>query len=329
MSIYYDPTKLLSYNSLFSFCIGSRGVGKTFGFKKLVIKRFLKKKRKFIYLRRYATEFEEIGNFFNDIHFLFPDVKFEVKGMNFYINDELAGYGIALSTALKKKSVSYHDVDYIIFDEFIIESKVIHYLRPSEPIQFLEFFESVARMRENCRAVFLSNNVALTNPYFLHFNLHIKKNKQFQQFGHMIVEYVQNEEFVNAKFQTRFGQLIKGTKYGDYAVLNESLTDNDNFIEKKTGNAVFRFSIHYMGYQYGFWTDYRKGLIYMSDDVDPSSKLQYSLTDDEHKPNVMLIKTRRKSPMLNQMIEGYEKGFLRFETSKVKSQGLEMIKLLY
>jgi hypothetical protein len=325
--IYYNFHDLLSHNALFNFVVGNRGAGKTYGGKKWAIKDFLKTGAQFIYLRRYKTEFADFKNFFADIMHEFPDVEFEVKGRNIYINGELAGYGIPLSTALTRKSVSYHLVNKIIFDEFVIDSKVIHYLN-NEVGHFLEFYETVARTRDNVRVVFLSNAVSVVNPYFLYWNLRPKPRKRFTKYGHMLIEFVKNQDFIDAKYKTRFGQIIKGTKYGNYAVENEFLKDNENFVEKKTGNARFEFSIVYNSYTYGFWTDYKAGLCFVSHDYDPSSGLQFVLTDSEHKPNMMLIKSASKSHLLSGAIRAYEGGWLRFDDMNVKNQTIEMFTLL-
>ena len=42
-NIFYDINKLLSYNALLSFVVGERGVGKSYGAKKFVAKRFINK----------------------------------------------------------------------------------------------------------------------------------------------------------------------------------------------------------------------------------------------------------------------------------------------
>ena len=66
-----------------------------------------------------------------------------------------------LRTALtKKSSVSYHNVYDIYFDEFVIESKGHSLYAKSEVVQFFEFYETVARLRENVRV-------------FLHFKCYI------------------------------------------------------------------------------------------------------------------------------------------------------------
>jgi hypothetical protein len=275
-------------------------------------------------LRRYKSEFDDFGNFFADVSQEFPEDEFEVKGKKLFINGECCGYGVALSTALTKKSVSYHDVDYIFFDEFVIDSKVIHYLN-NEVNQFLEFYETVARMRDNVRVIFLSNAVSVVNPYFLYWNIKPRGNQRFTKFGHMMIEQIKDEEFVNAKYNTRFGQIIKDTNYGKYAVENEFLKDNSNFVEKKTGDSRFEFSMIYNSYTYGVWTDYKTGLIYTSMDIDPSHKIQFVLTDHDHQPNMLLVKNLNRSFLLRNYVAAYETGMLRFESLMIKNQCLEII----
>lgn len=325
--MYYNPQRILSFNRLFNFVVGNRGSGKTYSAKKLAINKFLKKKKKFIYLRRYKTEFDDFGNFFADIMHEFPDVEFEVKGKRVYINGELAGYGVPLSTALTKKSVSYHDVELIIFDEFVIDSKVIHYLN-NEVGHFLEFYETVARMRDNVVVLFLSNAVSVVNPYFLYWNMKPRSERRFTKYGHMIIEFVKNEEFIEAKYKTRFGQIIKGTTYGNYAVENEYLKDNMNFVEPKTGTSRFEFSVEFNGKEYGFWNDYKEGFVFVSEDIDPFRKNKFTVSDADHKPNMMLIKNANKSYLLKGVINAYENGYMRFDSLQVKNQVIELFGLL-
>lgn len=325
--MFYNYHDLLSYNALYNFIVGNRGAGKTYGAKKHAIKSFLKHGHQTIYLRRYKTELDDFGKFFDDIHEEFPDVDFEVKGKTAYINGEPAIYAIALSTGLIKKSTSYAKVMTIIFDEFVIDSKVIHYLS-NEVQAFLEFYETVARMREGVKVLFLSNAVSIVNPYFLYWGIRPTGKQRFTRYGHMLVEFVQNKEFIEAKYKTRFGQIIKGTKYGDYAIENKYLKDNMNFVDKKTGNARFEYSLLYNGQTYGFWSDYKAGLCFISHDVDPFNNLAFTVTDAEHQPNMFLIKNVSKSQLLKRAIMAYENGYMRFEDMRIKNQAIEIFNLL-
>ena len=83
-NIFYSYDKVLSYNAFLNILIGERGVGKTYGAKKYVINRFLKKNKQFVYIRRYETDLiESVGSssdnkFFEQIKNEFPDHKFEI-----------------------------------------------------------------------------------------------------------------------------------------------------------------------------------------------------------------------------------------------------------
>ena len=58
-NIYYDITNTITYDALYYFIIGERGVGKTYSAKKFCIRRFLKTGEQFVYLRRYKTDLEK------------------------------------------------------------------------------------------------------------------------------------------------------------------------------------------------------------------------------------------------------------------------------
>lgn len=321
--MWYSLHKVLSYNCLFNFIIGNRGGGKTFDSKSWGIRDFLKTGKQFIYLRRYKTEFDDFKNFFADVMNQFPDVEFEVKGKTLYINGKVAGYGVALSTALTKKSVAYPNVNKIIFDEFVIDSKFIHYM-DNEAVAFLEFYETVARMRDDVRVVFLSNAVSVVNPYFTYWKIKPNPQKPFSRFGHLIVEIYKDDAFVNAKKQTRFGQIIDGTKYGDYAIDNVFLKDNKNFVEKRTPFSKYQFSIRFNGIDYGFWIDFTEGIIHVSNDIDPYGVHKFVISNDDHDINLMLVKSANKNHYLKTSIDAYKLGKMRFKDMSIKNQCVEL-----
>ena len=108
---YYTLQRVLSFNSLINIIIGERGVGKSYTCKKHVINRFIKKNEQFVYLRRYKTELKSsVPKFFDDIiaNNEFPEAKFKVKNNLFYIDDNIAGYALPLSTANILKSTSFY-----------------------------------------------------------------------------------------------------------------------------------------------------------------------------------------------------------------------------
>lgn len=318
--LYWDITKPQSYNCLFNFIVGMRGVGKTFGFKEWAIRDFIKTGGQFAYIRRFTKELQEkkINGFFDDIikENKFPGHEFAVKNKNFYIDGKLAGFTFCLATSKIDKSMSFPDVTKICFDEFILDKGVHHYL-PDEITGFLELYETIARLR-SVPCWFLSNALTISNPYFHYFDLTVPYGKEIKASDDILIQVIKKSEYVEAKKQTRFGKIIENTAYGRYAVENEFLRDNKNFIGKKTANADYYFTLKYNGDSYGIFVDYKQGLMFISESVDPSQMLIFAVTNDDHEPNTLLIKGR-KSHQVKMLIEMYRAGAVRFESIKIKN----------
>ena len=324
--IFYDINKIMSYNAILNFIIGERGVGKSYGAKKYVAKRFIKKKKQFAYIRRYKTELHEAlykGKepiFFNQI--LNDDElhnhKFNNTKSTFYIDDKIAGYAMPLSTANILKSATYEEVDTIIFDEFIIDKGCYKYLH-NEVDQILDLIETIGRMRD-IKILFLGNAITISNPYFNYFNLHLPYNSEFQTFkdGLIVVNYIKNLKYRECKKQTRFGKLIDGTNYGKYAIDNEMLRDSKTFIDKKTKKSKYYFTLIHNQIYYGVWYDMDVGKMFISSKYDPLYKTIITMEDDSHNYNTILTRSKN-SPFIKSLIVHYQSGQLYFENQNIKN----------
>lgn len=337
--IYFTLQKILSYNALLNFIIGERGVGKSYDAKKFVAKRFINKKKQFVYLRRYKTELQKSmknNKFWEQIlNIKDPEMKELMKKHTFsnekdtmYIDGKLCGYAIPLSVANILKSSTFDNVDTIIFDEFIIDKGNYHYLQ-NEVIQLLDVIETVARLRD-IRVIFLGNAISITNPYFTFFELSLPYKTDIKTFkdGLIAVQYIKNLKYREVKKSTRFGQLIKDTEYGKYAIDNEMLRDSKSFIKKKTKNSKFYFILTINSKNYGVWSNYQEGIIYISNDYDPNCPVIFSINPDDHNENTLLIRCRT-SPFFKSIIEHYRLARLCFENQQIKNNVMEyLIKFL-
>lgn len=296
--MFWDINKTLTYNCLFNFIVSQRGLGKTFGFKEWSIRDFIKTGSQFMYVRRYKDELLDSDKFFANIAFKFPDHDFSVNGHEFMIDGEVAGYALALSTSIIKKSTAYPLVNKIGFDEFIIDKSNYHYLA-DEVVKFLELYETVARLRDDVRVFFLSNAITQVNPYFMHFNIRLPRaGATVWRKGDLLLEMPTDPDFTAAKKNTRFGKLIAGTSYAAYAIDNQFLRDTDTFLEKKTEKANYSFTFIYRDVKYGVWKDYAVGKFFVSYNVDPSCKIVYAFTVNDHTENTMLLSRAARSVML-------------------------------
>lgn len=322
--IFYSYEKLKSYNALLNFIVAERGVGKTFGAQVEVINDFLKNGTQFIYLRRYKTELASAINTFYD-HLkdngMFPDHELKTKkikdGAEFYIDDQLMGWALPLSTSGILKSSSFPKVKTIVFDEFIIAKSVYHYL-PDEVTQMLELIETVFRLRDNGRVWFLGNATTMANPYFMYFDLSVPYKSEYKTFknGLILVNYVKNEEYRKVKKASRLGQLVEGTRYSDYAIDNKFLLDSKAFICKKPYDATFMFCLKVASRTFGVWRD-NEGIMYIARAYDPNTKVCIAITDDDHTEDD--VKGTSSSPFIQTIIDKYILGELRFEDQSVKA----------
>lgn len=332
MGFHYTLDNIRSYNALFNFIILLRGVGKTYSFKKFAITEAMEKGDQFMYLRRTDVELQDSMNtFMNDVAKEFPGKEFRIRKnmLQYNIPDpdeegcylgnwEDLGHFAYLSNARRKKSVSYDKVKYMAFDEFLIPplDKYASYL-PDEVMVFLDFYETVARMRD-VQVFFLSNAMSTINPYFLHFKLILPRSaKGIKRIGKdIVVEYHDNPEYREAKEKTRFGELVKDTRYGQYAIGNEFISENQDFIKKKTGRAFLQFLIDIGGDTVAVYRDNNEQEIYVSQDIDRDCPFRYKYR--EAGKGFLVFKNRKGNRMIDDLVLNFELGNVYFENQHIK-----------
>lgn len=328
---YYNYDKINSYNCCFNFILTNRGYGKSYGSKAMVIRNFLKRKEQFVYCRRYKTELTEFIKFFDDIRQAFPNHKFEIKGKTAYIDDEICGYAIPLSMSQKYKSTPYPNVTTIIFDEFIIDTStcIMRYIS-NEVEMFLDLFETVARKRDNVKAYLLANFITEVNPYFIFFNVTPKKGERFTlaRNGELIIDVSKSDEFIKEKENTRFGRLIAGTKYSDYALNNEALRDSNAFIEKLSLKNMYSLcTLSDNKRSIGLYQDTKTGMFYCCSKIDKNVK-KFVLELEAHDNTAILNSRITDYPLFKIFVKGFQLGQTRFDTQSTKIFAYECLKKL-
>lgn len=332
MSIYYNFDKLFSYTGwIMAFVLGERGTGKSFNSKVSVLNKFIKNGEEFIYVRRYKTELDSaLNNFWTDLqeNGYFEDYDLQVKKnkmiTKFTCNNEVCGYAIPLSTSNILKSTAFPKVKTIIFDEFLIDNSGTYKYLKNEINLVLDLIETVGRLRD-IQIIFLGNAISITNPYFAYFDLELPYNSEFKTFkdGLIIVNYIKNEAYRKAKRNSKFGKLIDGTSYGDYAIDNKMLKDNNHFIEKRPHDAKFYGLLIVNGVNLGIWYG-KNGYLYLSFDHDPNTICKFVFDYNDHTENTIFTNAR-DNMYLSMCVKAYKQGWLRFENQKVKGLAIQLL----
>lgn len=341
-SKYWDIKKTLSHNALFNFIISQRGGGKTYGCLKYCVEKYLSERRhgrtwQFVYLRRHENELKKLtiqrnGRIFKAIAKEFPEHTLKAESNTLYCNGEVMGYALQLSTYHTQKSDPMPDVQMIVFDEFIANDSRT-YLR-DDVTAFLEMYETVARPgtdHPEVKVFFLGNAITQVNPYFDYFNLERPYAGEFKKFGvnkDILVQDVDVPALRDAKYQTRFGQMIKGTAYADYAIENKWLLDKMEFIGKKNARCLYRMAVRYEGKWIGIWYDPEEFMHYISWDVNLQHPHKFAATTDDQQPNIGLIRTLKQFESFKFLMQCYTGGQVRYESVKLKNMFRDIMKIV-
>lgn len=329
--MYYNPNDLLSFNRFINFIVGTRGVGKTYFCKKYCIDQYIKKSRRFVWVRRSDTEIKKLyTKFFTDIKNIYDDYEFKTTTSNIYIrkivyNDngdydkeiqnewEICGYFIPLSTSLQIKSDSFEDCDTLVYDEIFTK---LSYLK-DEVFIFLELIESIFRMR-NGRIFLLSNKLSVDNPYFNEWNI-TELSRRFTKVGRSIV--IENcdasKDFKTAKKLSPVGQLISLSKnYEKYNLDNEfALDDSTNICIMPKGDCSFRNNLILNGVKIGYYQI--NGFCYFGDFVENARN--YTIyVDDTLKNDCILID--KKHNLLNFIARNYKNKNCLYSNMRIKNE---------
>ena len=319
----------MSYGALWNFIQTSRGPGKTFWFTKFA----LHSKGQTVWVRRYKEDMnKQFFNSFMQAQYSegnFLDDTIVIKDDTLYFNGEPKIFFISLSLSHKKKSTAYPNVNYIVFDEFVeLGSNRAGYLK-DECTKFLELYETINRLRidgrPDVRVFFLGNKVSFLNPYYNFFSIRPFKGR-FKKFkkGLIVVENYDNPKFTELKKESKFGRLIAGTKYSEYAIDNISLRDNDDYIETMPEGCNLRCNIRLGDRLCGLWNN-PNGKWYLSLKAN-KTELTYAPREDLKVGEFALISSK---PPLSTLKTLHTVGLLYFEDSILKGIGFDLLQNPY
>lgn len=340
-SIWWTPRRIMSFNCLFNFIVGSTGCGKGFAMTEMLIRKAIYEGKQFVHLRRSDVELKEAKKkFFDDMEDQnkFPGYAFRCQGYDYQCIEldpetgepyddavwQTIGYGRYLSGARVQKSIPMPKVWAIWFDEFILPKEQAHKYLPDEVTSFLRLYDTVARMRD-VRVFFISNAESIVNPYFLYFNIHIPYNTDACRIKEDIAfEMVDNPAFKQARRETRFGKLIDGTPYGNYAIDNSFGTDRHTDICHLTKDYKYLFSLIWQDKGFGVYICYDEQKLILSDKYDETWNPSFKLSDKYGKLNKMMISQRNKIYYLKTLFNWWIEGYVYFDNMLTK-QTLEPI----
>lgn len=339
---WYNFAKVLSYNAVFNFIVGPRGVGKSFGAKERGIRNAITKGEEVIYLRRYKNELQAArATFFADVAFKFPLYDFRINGSvaeYAHVNTRedkkrewtTVAYFVALSTAQNQKSVSYPKVKLIIFDEFILEEGALRYL-PNEVTAFINFYSTVDRNKDKTKVLLLANSVSVMNPYFIYYEIRPDQEGEFVTRNHskvtglpyIIVHFHKSQAFKEEVLSTRFGQFISETEYAKFAVDNDFQDNHGALLAFKDAKARYMFTLETKNGSFSIWHNFFTGMYYIQDKL-PGNQDILTLVSSKMDTDKTLIPINDRN--IQNLRTAYRKGNAMFDKPTTRNTFAEIFR---
>lgn len=343
--IHWNIYDILPFQRNFNLINGERSLGKTYTCQMYVLDKCLEKGWEFVYIVR--TQDEKKHGVLEQAFQKVTAREFKDKSFDYTIEDMVLcqeslecdvvektqlGYCIALSEAVKIKKRSFPNVKFIIFDEYMLEEKQqISYVNGwKEPDLLLSLYHTIDREEDRVITFMLGNNTKFHNPYHLHqaFNIPmIDRGGIWTSENVLFQNAVGSEGLKDKKEKSKFLRMLNNTDYGKYAKDGQYVYDNYSFVAKINPTAHYGFTLEYDGNIFGVYNDYKNGVIFISDKVDPSCRLIYALTISDHKENTLLTRSNNVT-QLKWLADNFKRGNVRFISMEIKMKVEKGIALL-
>ena len=195
---YYSLKNILDKNALYNVIIGERSNGKTYSVLSYAIEHYFKTGGQLAIIRRWKEDItgRRASDIFASINadgIVEKASKGKFTGITYYaskfyfcnydehnkpiysIDTDCFAYTFALSDNEHNKSISYPNIETILFDEFL--TKYV-YLR-DEFMLFMNTLSTIIRQRDNVKIFMLGNTVNNYSPYFDEMGLtHVRNMEQ-------------------------------------------------------------------------------------------------------------------------------------------------------
>lgn len=311
-------------------CSGNRTAGKTFFFKRLIVRYAIQTGNKFLMLTRKKTQLTSSANSF------IADIEncedfcglFEVNGSDFAGVKSIAyekiiiGYVSYLNYAddIKEASNMFNDVGIIVKDEF--QAPTLSGYVENEIGKLRSIHKSVARcFGKHVRfvpCILISNMISIINPYFVAFGIHTRLNSSTRKMrgNGWVFQIEYNKKAVIESNKSKFEQAF-GEDEQSRSDNHNIFMDNTNLVGKISEpnmRLVFVFYINKRAF--GLWLVEGK-YYYVSTKIDNSCPRLYSLDIESHNERTTLI--QKYDPVWRNMQRYFDAGYFRFQDMECKS----------
>lgn len=347
MTKFYDWGKTLSYynkkenQALLTMVVGGNGIGKTYGLRKWLVKRFIETGETFCEICRHgSSELPSISSgWFDKLEHNeeFKGYVFKVEACRGYIargfddNGEeiekpdwqVCGYFVALSQFELVKRTTYVNVRTCVFDEFILDRSKpnCRYMRNEYSLLMkicVAVFREVPGDGIARRIIMMANAVDMVNPYFAECGIDHAPEYGFHWYAgkRILLHFVEPWDAEERKADTTIGLLTSGHKEQEQMFDNVLFGSGNAYIAKKPSNAACIYNVVFQDCRFGVWRNSKAEFFISSKMVD--DKVTFALTTSDN--SIDYVMARKTEPMLKALCEVFYCGRLYYESPMLRGQ---------
>lgn len=320
-----------SYMQRFFFLNGGRGIGKTYTLQKKLIARALKTHRQIGYVVRNRDELDDgvVPDAFEKVLTeQFPDLDYSTQSDEITYKDEdgnehILVRGFALKRIVFYKRHSYPLVDWLLFDEYMIEkdSPATYVTGYKEPKLLLSLYDTIDRRENRVRCFFLGNNTVYYNPYhiwedFAPLFRHQAERGEIKKISNAVFWRCEPPaEVQEYRKKTAFAQMTSQGAYGKFANDGEYEDDITAVIPMPSG-AKCLFGLEFNDMRVYCYKGNRDSPCYwLSSSADPNVKI-YGVRGNDVKMEIIAF---RISPYYEMFEYMWNNGKVFFANQKSKT----------
>lgn len=343
MADFYNGNKLLSLKTLSGgdpevfFCVGNRSAGKTFFFKRWLVRRFMRYGEKFVVFLRVIDDTPSVAQgFWADIGpIAFPGHEMTQRPLlsgrcaELLLDGVPCGYVVPYADRnvdrIKRNSSLFADAERGFLDEFASETG--SYLK-REVSNFNSARLSIARggakgtHTRYFPCYLCSNRVSMFNPFFDYFRVagRLQANSHYVRGDNWVLELTHNDEAA-AAIRSSFGSLTDQEL--DYAAGRSWLLDTKQFVRDLPGPKWPMVNIRYNNKLYSVWEVQTTHNILVSRKLKAPDKRIIAFARDDHDEDSELV--TRSSVYVKMLRQAYMDGLVWFESGACKAAFLDAV----
>lgn len=285
---FVDFLHIFSYNAIFNFIDSVRNTGKTTKAKAIALIRFLKKKKKCLWIRTFEEDVKDLKkNFYNNkVISICKKMGYDVKLENIYQDGKYIYYVdpktnkktwfikiVHLSMAQSLKGNEIEEIDLIVYDEYRTKANRINRYIGNPAKDFIDIVYSIARSHY-VKTLLLGNKETFNNPFYDYMKI-VPPQDDFQGIktynnGSILICQINQVPSVieNNQMQKKLKDALKFTPIYNYLYNGQTEGVNMAQIKKTPSNAIYGCGFKIQNSLFSVWYGL-DGNVYFKSKIDP------------------------------------------------------------